>query len=219
MPKLRLAFGAWLAFAATLFAADSGRFSQAVKPEERTPAGLHRLDSDQVAVLDALVRRDTAARASLHADPEAPATFSERLTANEREITGITLLTGEELPRLNALIERYAAATLARSLLGPTTYVPRASRIEAVERRDRKNIHGTFSLSYGVGRGGYSERTGSMVVNYDDPEGRYSITIGYSESHVKGGPGYGVYRNHPGYDIHPYRPGSGVYRNGPPYRP
>ncbi len=198
MRRFWLALGILFATATAGIAAESaanGRFSRAVEPAERTAAGLDQLNSDQIAVLDALVRRDMAAQTRTNADPKAPADFSERLTANERELTGITLLKGEELARLNQLVARYASAATARSLLGPPTYAPRVSQIEPVERKDRKNLHGTFSLSYGWGSGGYSERSGSMVVNYDDPAGRYSVTIGYRETHVKGGPGYGVYRD------------------------
>jgi hypothetical protein len=73
--------------------------------------------------------------------------------------------------------------------------------VTPTERKKEREIHGAFSLSYGFGSGGYSEKTGSMVLNLEDPDRGYSITVGYSESHVKGGHPY-IYRD-PFYD--PYR--------------
>ena len=49
-----------------------------------------------------------------------------------------------------------------------------------------------------MGSGGYSEKSGSMVLTMEDPEKRYSITVAYSETHIKGGKGY--YRD-PFYDL------------------
>ena len=70
------------------------------------------------------------------------------------------------------------------------------------EAKKEREIHGSFSLSYGFGSGGYSEKTGSMVLTLDDPARRYSISIGYSESHIKGG---SVYRD-PFYLRDPFDP-------------
>jgi hypothetical protein len=205
-------------FTAAAASASDLRFSQLLKSEERSAAGLHRLDSDQLAVLDALVRRDTGrlsnpttSATSGDAEP-APATFSGRLTANERRIAGLASLTEAELPKLNAFVERYQNARMARTLLGPMSIHPRSPpRPSETELKPERKIHGSFSLSYGWGKGGYSEKTGSMVLNYDDPEGRYSVTFGYTESHVKGPQ---VYRD-PYYD--PLR--GGVLREQPPFRP
>ena len=35
-------------------------------------------------------------------------------------------------------------------------------RLLATEKKPERRVHGTFSLSYGFGKGGYSEKTGSM---------------------------------------------------------
>lgn len=185
------------------FAAEpvaAARFSQSIATVERTVVGLHRLNSDQVAVLDVMVRRDAAARSQTNADPEAPVLFSQRLSPDERRLAGLDLLPTEELARLDAGVARYTNASLARSLLAPPVYLSRAARIEPVETKKEREIHGSFSLSYGWGKGGYSEKTGSMVLTLDDPARRYSISVGYTESHIKGGDGV-------------------RYIEGPPYRP
>lgn len=187
--KLRLILLACAAFWQPLLATESarGRFSQAMPNEERAALGLPRLSSDQLAALDALVRRDIAARGSVRADPAAPAVFSQRLSADERRLTGVTLLSAEELARLDGAVERHSSAALARTLLSPPVYAaPRRAAVEPAEKKTKPEIHGTFSLSYGWGKGGYSEKTGSMVVSVEDPSRRFGLTVGYAESHVKG---------------------------------
>lgn len=177
------------------------RFSQALNADDLTAAGLRQLSSDEVAVIDALVRRDTAARVGSAASDPAAATFSQRLTADERRTAGLTKLSATELPKLNDLVDRHQNAKLARTLLAPPTYLARSSRVTPTEKKKEREIHGSFSLSYGMGSGGYSEKTGSMVLTLEDPEKGYSISVGYSESHIKGGSYYrDSYYRDPFYD-------------------
>src|SRR4051794_34116432 len=83
----------------TIAHADSTdvRFSQSLNAEDRAVAGVTRLSSDEIAVVDALVRRDVGTRARTNSDEKAGATFSARLTADERRIAGLPKLTAEEL--------------------------------------------------------------------------------------------------------------------------
>lgn len=167
-----------------------GRFSQALSAGEQTEIGLARFNSDQVAVLDALVRRDVAGRSNARAETE-PTTFSQRLTADERRNAGLSLLTANEMIRLDGLVDLHAASVLARKLLAPLPAArPRLLDPSETTTKSERKIHGEFSLSFGFGSGGYSERTGSMMLRMDDPAGRYSIAVGYSESRIKGGPMY-----------------------------
>lgn len=184
-----------LALSTAWAAQNDVRFSNTLNAEERTASGLTRLTSDEVAVIDALVRRDTSARAGTTTNDETPATFSRRLTAGERQTAGFQKLKEQEVPQLDTFVDRYQSAKLARALLAPPVYL-RRSGITPSEMKKELEIHGSFSLSYGMGSGGYSEKTGSMVLTLDDPAHRYSISVGYSESHVKGGH---VYRD-PFYD-------------------
>ncbi len=192
---MKNALSRWVAIgllAITAAYGNSGdtRFSLTLNPDDRAASGMARLSTDEVAVIDALVRRDTTSRAGATTDSGAP--FSQRLTADERKTAGLLKLSETELPRFNAFVERYQTAKLARTLLSPPVYLARSSRVTPTEAKKEREIHGSFSLSYGVGSGGYSEKTGSMVLTMDDPEKRFSITVGYSESHVKGG---SVYRD------------------------
>jgi hypothetical protein len=142
--------------------------------------------------------------------------FSERLSADERRLAGFEKLTAAETAKINTLVERYTLGNVARALLAPPRYVARSNRPDPVEKTERKTTSGSFMLSYGFAKGGYSERTGAMDVTYTDPAGRYSVTVGYSETHVKGGDGRGMYL----YDGRGYLPdGRGMYLDGPPYRP
>ncbi len=197
----------------TRAAAEELRFSATLGVAERTASGLAKLTSDQVAVIDALVRRDTSTQVSkaAPAGEKAPTTFSQRISGEERKTAGLVTLPAGEVAQLDALIERHQTARLARSLLAPPSYISRTSRMTPTERKKEREIHGSFSLSYGVGSGGYSEKSGSMVMTMDDPARGYSISFGYTESHIKGG--HGVYRD-PFYDHHqrtlppddPFRP-------------
>src|SRR5947208_39301 len=88
------------------FAADT-RFSQSLAISERAEIGFNRLSSDQVASLDALIRRDLANQsATRRAEPPPPARFSQRLTAQERAVAGLTIFNEKELTQLDALVEQ-----------------------------------------------------------------------------------------------------------------
>lgn len=163
-------------------AQDELRFSTSLGAEERAAAGLTRLDADRVAVIDALVRRDS----SRPAVAGAPADFSARLTADERRTAGIDTLTAAERARLDAAVARHQSARAARSLQAPLVLAAPRGRITTEERRPERGMHGAFSLSYTFGRGGYSERTGSILLTHEDPASGLSLAIGYSETHVKG---------------------------------
>jgi hypothetical protein len=191
----------WLfALGVAAAAAPDVRFSHTLGADERAASGLSKLSSDEVAVIDALVRRDAVSRVSSAGAETEAATFSQRLTADEQRTAGLSKLSQEELPKLNGFVTRYQSAKLARTLLAPPTYLARSSRVSPTEAKKEREIHGSFSLSYGMGSGGYSEKTGSMILTMDDPARRYSISIGYSESHIKGGYGYpGLY-----YDRDPF---------------
>ncbi len=184
---LILAFAVALAVASGAFAADT-RFSQTLAIAERAEIGFNRLSSDQVAALDALVRRDLANQgSSRRTDPPPPARFSQRLTADERAVAGLTVMNEKELERFDALVERNAASVLARTLLAPPVFYPTGMRLRPIETtKAGPEVHGSFTLSYGWGKGGYSEKTGAMELNYVDPVHNFALSVGYSESHIKG---------------------------------
>lgn len=171
------------------------RFSQSLNAADKTASGLSKLNSDQVAVIDALVRRDTTSRgrSTAPAADENRARFSQRLTADERKVAGLTTLSATELPQLDNFVDRFQAAKLARTLLAPPAFLSRHAGLKPENgAKEEKKLHGSYSLSYGWGKGGYSEKTGAMVVNYEDPQRGFAVSIGYSETHVKGG---SIYRD------------------------
>lgn len=190
---LLLALALALMTATIALAADT-RFSQSLAISERAEVGFNRLSSDQVAVLDALVRRDLAAKStSRSTDAPPPARFSQRLTENERTNAGLAIFSEKELARLDSLIEQQGAASLARALLAPPVFYPTGMRqrpVEPIEPKTAREIHGSFMLSYGFGKGGYSEKTGGMTLNYEDPVHNFAVSFSYLESHIKGGVPY-----------------------------
>ncbi|MBL9201876.1 MAG: hypothetical protein JNL39_15305 [Opitutaceae bacterium] len=195
-----LLFAAALLMPAGRAAGDDGRFTTSLNAADRAAAGLGKLSSDNLAVIDALVRRDTARVAATATAPagsssakgaEAGATFSQRLSADERRIAGLALLSPAEVAQLDALVSRQQTARLARTLLAPPVFLARPGRaVEPREKKTEREIHGSFSLSYGMGSGGYSERTGAINLSFEDPARGLTINVGYSESHIKGGRGY-----------------------------
>lgn len=175
--------------------AAAARFSQSLATTERTAAGLERLSSDQVAILDALVRRDLTAQATpRRADaPPLPARFSQRLSADELRNAGLATLTAAELTQLDQFVERRVSSSLARALLSPPTFVPLSVRARVAEAKPKTpEIHGSFTLGMGFGSGGYSERFGGMTLTYEDPIRNFAVSFSYSESHIKGAPPYYV---------------------------
>lgn len=197
--------GAVASFTATPAFADAAgvRFSQTLSADERAAAGLTRLTSDEVAVIDAFTRRDTSSRGAAASDDAAAPTFSQRLTARERETAGLNKLPSAERAALDRFVERYQGGQLARTLLAPPTFLSRTPRPRETELKKEREIHGSFSLSYGVGSGGYSEKSGSMVLTLEDPAKGYAISVGYTETHTKGG---NLYRDPYYYDPFRYDP-------------
>jgi len=188
--KLWCTLLAWFALSGLALAGEAdGRFSQSVSAPERKESGLERLTSDQIAVLDALVRRDVNLR--LNGRPEtAPTEFSQRLSEDERRNTGLAQLPARDRARVDSIIERYEANLVNRTLLAPPVFVSPSRIVRPIETSKNgaagREVHGEFSLSFGWGKGGYSERTGSMVVRVDDPEHNLSLAVGYSETRTKG---------------------------------
>jgi hypothetical protein len=189
---LLLVFALLLATVTAAWAADT-RFSQSLAIGERAEIGFNRLSSDQIAALDALVRRDLAAQTSTSRrnEKDAPpaARFSQRLTADERAVAGLTIFNDKELTRLDEMVAQHGSVAIARALLAPPVFYPTGMRLRPIEPTapTGPEIHGSFTLSYGMGKGGYSEKAGGMTLNYEDPKHNLAVSFSYWESHVKGG--------------------------------
>ncbi len=189
--------------AATASAADPSpapreiRFSQTLTAAERAASGFDHLTSDEIAVIDALYRRDIAAQAAPRR-PNAPAPaarFSQRLSLEERRNAGFASLSESELAQLDAVVDRVAPAAIGRAaLLAAPTYVPLSVRARVVEARTAPEIHGSFTVGMGFGKG-YSERFGGIELNYESPDKKLFISVSYSESHIKGSVPYYLARD------------------------
>jgi hypothetical protein len=177
-----------LAFTTASYSSDL-RLSRTLIPDEYADAGLKQLTSDQVGILDALVRRDIEAskRTVSSKEPRAER-FSERLTSDERNNAGLTSLSESQLEKLDNYVARLTApvGSMIGSFATGETNGPYVS-VKTLKRAPE--IHGAVSLMYGVGSGGYSERGGAMVLTYDDPSG-ISVAFAYSEIRTKGGSYY-----------------------------
>ncbi|HVA91743.1 MAG TPA: hypothetical protein VNL71_18100, partial [Chloroflexota bacterium] len=108
-PDMRrvLALGVLFCLGTLVGRADQGRFSRSITPSDRTAVGILHLSSDQIAVLDALIRRDEQVHAFPQQGQRQPARFTERLSPEETRNAGLDLLTSAERARLDTLVERY----------------------------------------------------------------------------------------------------------------
>jgi len=171
-------------FAPASRASDDARFSKTLAFADFAQTGLARLNSDQLAALDALVRRDLVAAEFVTKTPRA-ARFSQRLSADERRVAGLTLLSEPELAQLDLQVERLMPAPRSSTTTPYTTGGTNA--VPSVTLRRAPEIHGEVTLLYGAGSGGFSEMGGSLVVSVEDPAHHMAIAVGYSELHTKGG--------------------------------
>lgn len=181
-PTSSLAFFRTVAAAVLLGVALSGdaaelRYTDGLAPEAQIAAGIRRLTSEQLTVLNRQIGQELSlARAG---DVRGFAgTFSGRRTAAERTAAGIDQLTDEERARIDGLV-----ATLLANPAWPTWPVtlPRArdSSVEPVS--DRPRLHGQVTAMVGWGSGGYSTYGGSISTHYYDPARRFSASVEISD--------------------------------------
>lgn len=165
--------------------ASDMRFSKSLSTEDFSAAGLNRLSSDHIAILDALVRRDIAQSRLVSKEPR-PAQFSDRLTATERDNAGVSLLTANEIAALDAHIAPLAVppASGASARFTPNSrYAP----VPSVKIDRGPRIHGELTLMVAAGSDDYSAYGGGIAVTLDDPASKMALTVAYSEIHSKGG--------------------------------
>ena len=191
--------------AAALFAAEPSRFSQSLTTEQRTTTGIDRLDSDQIAALDALVRlnRNQIAADALKAEqakraaqkkaaaateiaPLAatesathPAAFSKSLSADQRRAAGLDTLTTEQQTTVDSLV---AAQTTEAPRYEPVS----VSTVDAVEFfPNRFEVHGEIGFSFGGGSGGYSSRAAWVSSTLLDTKTGTEFSVGVLTSREK----------------------------------
>jgi len=196
---IRLAACLGALWTARLVAGETdGGFSATLSNEQKAASGLATLKADELKALDQLVADDLAfAREEKLTTLDG--TFVARRTEAQRKQAGLDRLTPEQLARLNELV----AAALA--LRPPPKERPRLKE-SAVLAKNRPEIHGSVSVTYGWGRGGQDFRASSLWLDYYDPESRFALGVGISN--FSGG---GYY--YPGYYYPDYAYGPGYYNN------
>lgn len=165
-------------------AAEDVRFSKTLTSAQFTDLGLNRLSSDQLASLDALVRRDVARADIVTTEPRA-ARFSQRLAGTERDSAGLNLLTATQLAALDAQVQRLMPPP--RQAFTVAEYADAGGAMPSFSLRQKPEIHGAVSLVVGAGSHGYSEYGGGLLVEVDDPAHNMALAVSYSELHAKGG--------------------------------
>jgi hypothetical protein len=188
-----------LALAGSLRAADDARFTRTLSGEDFTAAGLNLLNSDQIAILDALVRRDATKLANMRPSQPRPDRFSDRITADERTNAGLGALNNEQLKLLDEKVQQFVSPAPPVQFGATSGGSMSSSSVQSAKFRRELEVHGSVSLMYGVGSHGYTEKGGAMVLSVEDPVSGLALAVGYSEVHTSGGrflsrcgPGYGV---------------------------
>ncbi len=179
-----------LATAADTPAATAARFSKTLPETEFAAAGLEQLSADQIAILDALVRRDIANADLVTKTPRA-ARFSERLSADERHDAGVHLLAATEVATLDASVQRLIVprAPGTFGLVSPNG----PSSIPSLKLRRDPKLQTHFAAMVAVGSHDYSAFGAGVELSYDDPNNDFGISVSYSEIHEKGGHPYRYY--------------------------
>lgn len=166
---------------------DEARFTRTLTSEDFAAAGLNLLSSDQIAILDALVRRDETKLAVMRPSQPRPDRFSDRITIDERKSAGLSALSEPQLKLLDEKVQRFVSPAPASQLGVSSTGTLPSGSIKSVKLRRELEVHGSVSLMYGVGSHGYTEKGGAMVVSVEDPASGLAIAVGYSEIHASGG--------------------------------
>jgi len=202
---------------AALVAAEAPRFSQSLTAEQRIATGVERLDSDQLAALDALVRlhRNQTAAAVLKAEREKPAAedktatesaapapqpaqpvaFTQSLSVDQRRAAGLDQLTAQELSAIDAL-------ATARSPEAPSYRPALATNADAVEFfPNRFEVHGEFGFSFGGGSGGYNSRAAWLNTTLLDTKTGTEIGVTIATGREKWKTPYGYRSDWNSYDF------------------
>jgi hypothetical protein len=204
LPVLILALAGMFATAPAGAADDSAdpRFSSTLSPDQLKETGLDQLSTDNVAVIDALVRLDVAAL-RLRNNNIRSTRFSERRTDHERDIAGFGHLTPDQLAKL----DQFVSLRIPAPVIPASADLSHASvSLDAVRipyKRPAPEIHGSVTLTYGGGKGG-SFRGAESVLTYVDPSRHFAVTVGYSQYSGSGLGSY-PYSNDGGYTPY-YRP-------------
>jgi hypothetical protein len=168
---------------AAVFAASAEdvRFSQQLSASQRLECGLQRLSSDQLAVLDALVRRDENWNVKPKAAPPAIPRFSQRLSSDERRTAGLETLDRADLFNLDDCVAQIEFGTSQTQPAGSSADASLQPQIQ----RPRLEVHGMLTFVVGGGSGGRSEMGGSMAFMVADPAHNLSVFVDYEEMHAK----------------------------------
>lgn len=166
-------------------ATANARFSQTLSPANWVGAGFIHLSTPQAQVLDTLIQRDIDS--ARQGDAVAfSKSFTERLTADERERAGIDRLTEPEKARLNAIVAE-AIANRPTATLTHERAVAAPEPVNVPVEKPHFTVHGDVSLFMGGGSHGRSWYGAGFDVFVTDPTNTLTVGVGATEIRERGG--------------------------------
>lgn len=187
----RLLFSARLALILTAgvlgaSAAQAGAtFIAKLSPTDRAAIGVAKLDPVETSELNKLVQRDLDMARQGNVVGFAK-TFTERLTPLERDRSGVSLLTAAECSKLDSVVAAAMAAHPAALGVSTVNAVQPAPLKGIGFGPMRPQIHGDVTVFYGQGGHGSSWYGGAFDTRVSDPKGRFTLSIGVSQTTGRG---------------------------------
>ncbi len=188
--RLTLLIGGLLLAAVMTAHAAEGGFVATLSSDKQAAAGLTTLSAAERTALDRLVAGELATGRNAER-PDLAGTFVSRRTEAERKSAGLDRLTSTQLKKLN----EFVASALAPHPKPKER--PRLKESDVLSAARKAQVHGSVTVAYGWGRGGRDMWAQSLWLEYYDPEDRFSLGIGLSNSEGNGF--YGYYPDYFGY--------------------
>jgi hypothetical protein len=166
--------------------AEQAGFSSSLSAENRKLTGLDRLNSEQLAALDAQVSQEISS-ARQGRTPAFATSFSHRRTPQQRKTSGLDTLMTPELARLDTLIAAQVAAQPTTTALVPLAPARTSdSAPDFVEYSTRKlELHGEIGMTYMAASDGSHGYGGWVETTVSDPERHFSLTVGIDQFDYK----------------------------------
>lgn len=183
-----------------------GGFTATLSPDQQAAAGIAALTDAKRDLLNALIASEVALARQGEVSGFA-GTFSSRRNDGERAAAGIEGMTAEQVAELDRLVAALIAA-------GPSTRdIPvKLKRDQTTKPRERLEVHGEISYTFGAASGGREFHGGSMTTTIFDTKTGSSLSFTYGQFEGDLLPYHGRYGYHDDWTGPPPRVHTGIGR-------